>query len=194
MAIETLKWLLVLLMVLDHVARAWGWPPEWRLPGRLVFPGFAALIAYHLSQGVSPEKYLRRLFLFGLLAQPGYSLALGSFPFWPLNVLFTFLGAALVASGRAYGWVVSLLSEFPLGASLVLATRGQAPFSALALALSAWLFGWPLWVALGQGLAFLGFLALLPHLPKGRRTPWWSFYAFYAGHLWVLYLLKRATH
>ena len=191
---EAFKWSLAALMVLDHVASAWGWPPEWRLPGRLVLPGFAALMAYHLAQGVPPEKYLKRLLPFALVAQVGYSLLFGLPLLWPLNVLFTFLGAALVASGRAYGWAVSLLSEFPLGASLALAARGQAPLSALALALSAYLFGWPLWVALGQGLALLAFLALAPHLPRGRRTPWWSFYAFYAGHLWLLYLLKRATH
>ncbi|WP_243028989.1 TraX family protein [Thermus albus] len=187
---EAFKWGLVFLMVLDHLAWAWGWPSEWRLPGRLVFPGFAALMAHHLAQGVPPEKYLKRLLPFALVGQVGYSLLFGSYILWPLNVLFTFLGAALVASGKAYGWVVSLFSEFPLGASLALTARGKSLLAAFGLASSAFLMGWSLWVALVQGIAFLGFLTLIPHLPKGRRTPWWSFYAFYTGHLLGLYLVK----
>lgn len=188
-SLEGVKWLLVALMVLDHVAVAWHLPQEYRYPARLVFPGFAALIAYHLARGTPPQKYLSRLLPFAFLAQAGYSL-LFHMPGIPLNVLFTFAGAALLFRGSGWGYL-SLLSEYPLGGlGIAWAAKGQPFLGALCVGASAHLFGWPVWVSLGQALAFLGFFRLFPHLKHGKRTPWWSFYAFYAGHLYLLYLLK----
>lgn len=130
-------------MVLDHLASVLGWEHEWRLPGRLVFPGFAALMAHRLARGVSPERYLRRLLPFALLAQPAYALAFG-YHLWPLNVLFTLASGALFLTRPYLGGLLSLLSEFPLGGFAIgLAARGQALWGAVAAGGSAWLFGWP---------------------------------------------------
>jgi hypothetical protein len=53
-------------------------------------------MARQLAQGYPPERYVKRLLPFALLAQPFYALAFG-FPVFPLNVLFTLLSAALVS-------------------------------------------------------------------------------------------------
>lgn len=140
---------------------------------------------------MSPERYLRRLLPFALLAQPAYALAFG-YHLWPLNVLFTLASGALFLTRPYLGGLLSLLSEFPLGGFAIgLAARGQALWGAVAAGGSAWLFGWSPLVALGQGVAFLLFLRLIPRLTKGgRRTPWWSFYLFYPVHLYLLALLR----
>jgi len=95
--LEGLKWGIAGLMVFDHVAFIFF--PDLtflRIPGRLVWPVFAALVARQLSQGYPPEKYVKRILPFALLAQPFYAMAFG-FPVFPLNVLFTLLSAALVS-------------------------------------------------------------------------------------------------
>lgn len=86
---ELLKWIAVALMVLDHIGMFFeGY--EWtRQPGRLVYPIFAFLAAYnYLYNTKNKERYLIRLMLWALVAQPIYSV----FVFYSeLNILFTIL-------------------------------------------------------------------------------------------------------
>jgi len=176
-------------MVVDHLAYL-VFPGEiWaRLPGRVVFPALLALMAWHLSRGVDPRKYVFRLLPFALLAQGGYAWVFGTPLFWPLNVLFTFLSGVLMLRGWVWSGVgLSLLTEFPLGGpALYLLTRGKLLWGAGMVAGSLWLMGWPLWVALGSMVLVFGIWELVVHGVPGRRFPWWWAYLFYPLHLWLL--------
>lgn len=196
MSLEGFKWTLVALMVVDHIAVAFQLPFEWRLPGRVVMPGFLALLTYHLAQGVSPEKYLARLVPFALISQPGYSLVFQYHPLslWPLNILADLSASVLAAGGqRAWlGWVLGVYNLTPaMPLAVVWSLRGMRLLAGAVLALNLWMLGWPLWVGLLEGGAYLLFLHLVPRLGKGRRTPWWAFYAVYPAHLYAIYLVKR---
>jgi Flp pilus assembly protein protease CpaA len=190
--LEGLKWGMAALMVFDHVIFIFF--PDLtflRIPGRLVWPMFAALMARQLAQGYPPERYVRRLLPFALLAQPFYALAFG-FPLFPLNVLFTLLSAALLRAGWGpVALVLSLLSESPPGILLVeLLARRKPLLAALAHGAWMWFSGWaPAYALLGGGAVLLAW-ALAERARPGRRTPWWALYAFYPGHLALLAAVK----
>lgn len=63
--------------------------------GRLSFPIFAFLLAEGYFHTGNLKKYLRRLFLFALISEIPFNLAMGSRLFYPIhqNVLWTFLMA-----------------------------------------------------------------------------------------------------
>jgi len=192
-SLELAKWSVMALMLLDHVAYIFfpGQLPL-RLPGRAVFPFFAVLLGLNLARGVPTEKYLRRLLPFALLAQGGYALAFGYPLLYPLNVLFALASGVLLYRGSwLLGGLLSLFSEFPLGGFAVLAFAQRRPVAgALLTAANLLLFNWPpLYQAAALSFALLAYL-LVPRLGGPRLTPWWSFYAFYAFHLWALAGLK----
>jgi hypothetical protein len=192
-SLEVLKWGAVGFMVFDHVAAVFiPGNTLLRLPGRVVFPAFAALMALHLSRGYPPERYVTRLFPFALLAQGGYSLAFGMPLVWPLNVLFTLLAAALIARGSLWaGGLLSLFTEFPLGGFTVYwLSRERRWEAALAHMGSMFFMGWgPLVILASGGLLLLAWELANRGLP-GRKVPWWAAYAFYPAHLWLLWGLK----
>jgi hypothetical protein len=190
--LEGLKWGMAALMVFNHVAFIFF--PDLtflRTPGRLVWPMFAALMARQLSQGYPPEKYVKRILPFALLAQPFYAMAFG-FPVFPLNVLFTLLSAALLRAGWGpVALLLSLFSESPPGLLLVELLAQRKPLlAALAHGAWMWLRGWgPTHALVGGGAVLLAW-ALAERARPGRRTPWWTLYAFYPGHLALLAAAK----
>lgn len=99
-ALDALKLLAMVLMVLDHINQAClgeGQPWMYYL-GRGAFPLFAFVMACHLYRQTPLAGYLKRLVVFALLSQPVFVLALDEIG---LNVLFTLALAAVVAL-----WVV----------------------------------------------------------------------------------------
>ncbi|MCY1389478.1 TraX protein [compost metagenome] len=77
-ALDLLKWLAMLCMVLDHLRYA-GWPQEWLyVPGRLAFPWFCLAIAANLarrrdaSHDILRWRYLGWLLLFAIISQLPY--------------------------------------------------------------------------------------------------------------------------
>lgn len=194
--LESLKWIGLALMLCDHLAAVFLPGEVWaRLPGRVVFPIFAALMALHLQRGYPPDKYLRKLLPFAILAQGGYALAFATpSGLWPLNALFTLAAGAMTLKpgGWGFGLLLSLFSEFPLGApAIYLLVKGRVLAAGLCLGGSLALLGWPPAVAgLSVSLA-AGVWALVQRAPAGRRAlPWWVAYAFYPAHLWLIGLLK----
>ncbi|WP_218187521.1 TraX family protein, partial [Pseudomonas sp. SHC52] len=99
-ALDLLKWLALLAMVLDHL-RYVGFSADWLyVPGRLAFPGFCLAMAANLARdgaGVMPWRYLGWLLLFSAVSEIPYRL------FIPdpstLNVLPTLVLGLLVARG-----------------------------------------------------------------------------------------------
>lgn len=105
-ALDWVKWLALVAMVLDHV-----WfvlPPEWqdpgyglRVAGRLAFPLFCLAIAANVARQpagypVGIRRYLGGLLLFAMLSQPAYA---SFFANGTLNILFTLaLGLPIAAA------------------------------------------------------------------------------------------------
>ena len=99
-ALDALKLLAMVLMVLDHINQAClGESQPWMYYlGRGAFPLFAFVMACHLYRQTPSAGYLKRLVVFALISQPVFVLALDEIG---LNVLFTLALAAVVAL-----WVV----------------------------------------------------------------------------------------
>ena len=147
--LEGLKWLALILMVLDHVNK---YLYAERLPvifafGRIVLPMFGFVLGYNLarpdalSRGVH-RRMMYRLTLAGVAAAPGF-LILNSFfvpanAWWPLNVLFMLLLVVvltyLVDRGGAVRYV-SAAALFVIAGAFV-----EYLWMGVLCCLGAWLF------------------------------------------------------
>jgi hypothetical protein len=102
--IEALKWLAVLLMVVDHVNKyLFDGKVGWMFAaGRIVMPVFAFVLAYNLARpnAFTDGRFKRtakRLLIYGVIATVPYMALKGSSVYgWPLNIMFTLLVATLV--------------------------------------------------------------------------------------------------
>ncbi|WP_329916209.1 TraX family protein [Stenotrophomonas sp. SMYL7] len=190
---ELLKWLAVILMTGDHVAKViyGGYVPGLSEAGRAAFPLFALVMAYNLAQpGADVGKSVRRLALWGVIAQPVHALAFG---YWlPLNILLTFSLSALViyaVERRESSVVVMTAGVLPFvvdyqwsGVGFVLLAwlgfRTGRPLLTLAAFAPLCVFNGNLW-----SLAAIPVAVGLSHaawpLPRGR----WAFYGYYVAHL-----------
>lgn len=200
---ELLKWIALAAMTGDHIAKVvvGGYVPVVSEFGRVAFPLFALVMACNLAQpGVDRLRLIRRLLLWGVIAQPVHALASGA---WlPLNILLTF--AVAVAAVHA------LASNRPW---LLLLAGVGLPFFVdyrwfgVGLVLLGWIgFRHRLWwlpvlglLALcwhnGNGWALLAVPLMLALARVPRRVPrWrWLFYVYYVGHLALLAAYARMT-
>lgn len=215
---ELLKWLAVILMTGDHVAKViyGGYVPGLSEAGRVAFPLFALVMAYNLAQpGSDVGKSVRRLALWGVIAQPLHALAFG---YWlPLNILLTFAAAAAcIWAYQRRKWILAAVLGFvaPLvldyqWAGVWLVVEGWFWFSNYGKGRTARsLFGiwdpmatvFPFWIWGCMGLLCwyngnLWALAAIPVavglsqaallVPRGR----WAFYGYYVAHLACIALL-----
>lgn len=196
---ELLKWLAVILMTGDHVAKViyGGYVLGLSEAGRVAFPLFALVMAYNLAQpGADVGKSVRRLALWGVIAQPVHALTFG---YWfPVNILLTFAlcAAAVYASGQRK-WIGLVLAAaiLPLfvdyqwaGVAFVLLAwfgfRTGRPVLVLAAFAPLCAFNANLWA-----LAAIPVAVWLSHatwaVPRGR----WAFYGYYVAHLACIGLL-----
>ncbi|WP_329843721.1 TraX family protein [Stenotrophomonas sepilia] len=196
---EVLKWLAVLLMTGDHVVKVicGGYVPGLSEAGRVAFPLFALVMAYNLAQpGADVVKSMRRLGVWGLVAQPVHALAFG---YWlPLNILLTFaLCAAVIWLADQRAWVGLALAAaiLPLFVDYQWAGVG---FVLLAWCAFKWRQFWPLVPAFGAICWYNGNLWALAAIPAAlglSRVAWpvprgrWAFYGYYVAHLAFIGLL-----
>lgn len=198
---ELLKWIALLTMTGNHVAKVvfGGYVPVVSELGRIAFPLFALVMACNLAQpGADLSKSIRRLALWGLIAQPLHALAFGS---WlPLNILLTFALAAVAVHALANNRPVQLLLAAGLLPMLVdyqWAGVGSVLLAWIAFRHRAW---WLLLLALAavcwanhNGWALLA----IPIVLLAARVTWqlprwrWVFYGYYVGHLAVLALIAH---
>ncbi|WP_414615841.1 TraX family protein [Stenotrophomonas geniculata] len=198
---ELLKWIALLAMTGDHVAKVvfGGYVPVVSELGRIAFPLFALVMACNLAQpGADLRKSMRRLALWGLIAQPLHAFAFGS---WlPLNILLAFTFAAVAVHALANNRPVQLLlaaGVLPLFVDYQCAGVGSVLLAWIALRHRAW---WLLLVGLAavcwanhNGWALLA----IPLVLLAARVPWqlprwrWAFYGYYVGHLAVLALVAH---
>lgn len=97
------QWLALATMSLDHLTR-YVLPSSWQLDwvgasiGRIAFPLFAAMVAWHgLFNTRNPQRYARRILIIGLVAQLPYMMMPRESDGFILNVCFT------LAAGLAGG-------------------------------------------------------------------------------------------
>ncbi|MBZ5488058.1 TraX [Halomonas aquamarina] len=100
------QWLALITMTVDHLTRyvlPAGWELGWAGSsiGRIAFPLFAAMVAWHgLFNTRNPLRYARRILIIGLVAQVPYMLMPRASDALIFNVCFT------LASGLALGTLV----------------------------------------------------------------------------------------
>jgi hypothetical protein len=114
-ALDLLKWLAMLSMVMDHL-RYVGWHADWLyVPGRLAFPWFCLAIAVNVVRtrtcAARPIrwKYLAWLALFSVIAELPYRLFMAE-EVTTLNVLPTLtLGLLVAQGGLSSSWPARVL-------------------------------------------------------------------------------------
>jgi len=211
---ELLKWIAIITMTVDHVGVILY--PEFtvlRFIGRFSFPLFAYLLILGIENTQNIRYYFTRLFIFALISQVPFFLALGYGPFDSLNIFFT------LSSGLLFVYFFKKSSVFvlvPLFASLVLPfdygiygivvigcmyiLKENTKFGVFSLVLLNTLFLVP-WSI--QFLSISAIPLILLHkngsLKITRETtekvtiPLWRkyfFYVYYPLHLTLLYLIQ----
>ncbi|MFY0989852.1 TraX family protein [Halomonas sp. C05BenzN] len=153
------QWLALATMTIDHLTRyvvPAGWELDWAGSsiGRIAFPLFAAMVAWHGHFNTrNPLRYARRILVIGLIAQLPYMLMPRASDAFVLNVCFT------LAAGLAWGaWLRDLLTRH---------RRGELGAHWLLLATLASLVLWQLlgdWVEYGhRGLLLIPLFMLAVH-------------------------------
>lgn len=200
---ELLKWLAVILMTGDHAVAllVGGYVPVVSELGRAAFPVFAVVMAYNLAQpGADIAKSIKRLALWGCVAQPVYAWAFGVVV--PVNVLLSFaLAAACVLCAQNRRWLPLVLLAGPLPMFV------DYQWSGVAMVLSWWWVFRSGEVDRNFWLGALGFVPLcfyngnawallaLPLMAVGQST-WalprsrWAFYGYYVAHIGLLALIS----
>lgn len=209
-SLEALKWLGLVLMVLDHVNKyllGEAHPALFDL-GRMVTPIFGFVLMHNLARPGALAagmhgRVMRRLLAFGALATPMFVALVG---WWPLNILFMLLLATGVV------WLIerggSLRLALALCAFVVAGAVVEFWWFGVLSCLGAWFYCrrptafrlalWTLAVAslwiVNRNFAALAALPLIwgacqVDIPLARHR--WFFYAFYPAHLAVIWAALR---
>lgn len=218
--IESLKWLALGLMTVDHINKylfAEKLPAAYEL-GRMAMPLFAFVLAHNLARpgtlaSGAYGRTMKRLALSGALATP-FFIGLGYVMngWWPLNILFMLLASTLtfyLVEKGGHANCLSALVIFVVGGALV-----EFWWFAMAFCFCAWRYcksrstvNLAVWMVVGASLYLVNSnfwaLAAFPiilasqgvtiRIPRLRHV----FYAYYPAHLAVLlivstYLVKHA--
>ena len=204
----------IITMSIDHIGAVLY--PEFRFLrwiGRLAFPIFAYLLVLGLQNTRNIKKYFIRLFVFSLISQVPFFLAIGYEPFESLNIFFTLSFGLLFVYYFKKGSVIAFV---PMFASLVLpfdyGIYGIALIGSMYMLTKNTKFGLLLVVLLNalflvswnsQFLAIAAIPLILLHKNGSLRTkietnedyrfPVWRkyfFYVYYPLHLSILYVIK----
>jgi hypothetical protein len=211
---ELLKWIAIITMTVDHVGAVLY--PEvsvLRFVGRLSFPLFAYLLILGMESTRNVRNYFARLFIFALISQVPFFLAVDYGPFEYLNIFFTlsfglmfiyffrkgsvFAFAPLVASfvlpfdygiyGIAMIGCMYILKEntrFGVFSLVLLNVLFLVPFNSQFLSVAAI----PLILLHKNGL-----LTAARESSENFAMPLWRkyfFYVYYPLHLTLLYIIK----
>lgn len=213
----SLKLIAMISMVFDHVGDMFFPGALWmRMIGRLAMPLFSFCIAEGYAHTKNKQRYLMRMGVFALVSEIPFDLAFeGRVGLGHQNIMLSFFLAILAlmvfdrirGEGKEHAAGKTLLGILCVCAMAVLALLLRADYTLFAV-LAVFLFyvlrnRHPL-LRCGVGVSFLALtrtvgyyratgLSLIPLLlyngKRGRGLKW-LFYAFYPGHLLLLYLLK----
>ncbi|SDB53439.1 TraX family protein [Butyrivibrio sp. INlla16] len=195
------------------------WP---RMIGRLAMPLFAFCIAEGYIHTRDKKKYILRLGIFALISEIPFDLAFdGKIGLGHQNIMLTFFLSVLalklfdIIRGEVkedtgkYSVVKSICGTLVIIVTAFIALLVKADYTVFAI-ISVFLFyvfkNSKHFLRTGAGVAFLALtrtmgyycttgLSIIPLLLyNGKRGKGlkWLFYAFYPGHLLILYLIKMA--
>jgi len=205
---DALKLIAIISMTIDHVGAILLPQAGWlRIIGRVAFPLFAYQLAVGYMHTHNLSRYVLRLAIWGLIAQPIYMIAFDVRP-WTLNIFGTLLLGLLAIWGwdRHRWWAVVLalgLASIQLWlpevgpdyglygvvlclVSFVLSRNRQQ--LAIGHALLHWLAGIMFWPSQVYAVASIPFILWPPRLHLGRLSR--LFYVYYPAHLAVLVLIR----
>ncbi|MFA5363590.1 MAG: TraX family protein [Candidatus Bathyarchaeia archaeon] len=211
---ELLKYIAIITMTIDHIGAVLFPDYEFlRWIGRLAFPLFAYLLILGMEDTHNIRNYFMRLFVFAIVSQVPFFLAIGSGPFEHLNIFFTLAFGLLFVYYFKRNSVFALL---PLLVAFVLpidySVYGIAAMGCMYILTKNVKLGAVLFVGLNlmfllppsnQILSVLALPLILLH-NKGTLTPtinynkdfkmsaWrkYFFYVYYPLHLTLLYLIQ----
>ena len=209
---EALKWLALILMVLDHAnqylcnsALPWVFPIA-----RLSFPLFGFVLAYNLARpgtlaNGAAIRIMKRLSIFALMASIPHVVLDGRL--FPLNILATLLVATatvyLFAQGgfkQGYGILVFMVGGcavegnwFAVAVCVTAYHYCQSPTALRLLSVIASLVVLGLFINRNQwALGVLPVILLAPQVSISLKRQRHFFYWFYPAHLAVIALAKTA--
>ncbi|MFK3798297.1 TraX family protein [Pseudomonas sp. NPDC088444] len=126
-ALDLLKWLAILSMVMDHL-RYVGWHVDWLyVPGRMAFAWFCLAIAVNVGRGSAQPrvswKYLTWLAVFSVVSEFPYRLFMAD-EVTTFNVLPTLALGLLVAQGAIHrSWQARIFGFMALGIGVAFAPQ-----------------------------------------------------------------------
>lgn len=208
----TLKLIAIISMLIDHVGSMFFPGALWmRAVGRLAMPIFAFCVAEGYLHTRNRMHYLCRLGIFAVISELPFDLAFfGCLETTHQNIMATFFLAVLAL--MIYDYICSrrnatlaMTVVFAMAALSLLLGVDYSLFGIITVFAFYVLHDRAHWVRQLGGIAFIALtrtvgyyaatgLAVIPLLmyngKKGRGLKW-LFYAFYPGHLLVLWLLKQ---
>ncbi|MCD8105935.1 MAG: conjugal transfer protein TraX [Lachnospiraceae bacterium] len=174
--------------------------------GRIAFPIFCFLLVEGFLHTRSPRKYAGRLFLFALISEIPYDIALKGSWYYPdkQNVYFTLLIGLLVMI--AIRWITDngtrrlLLSAVPIALGMLLAWRMKTDYDYKGVFLIAVLYlmrDTRLYQCIGGAAAIswelpapIAFIPVYFYNGKRGLSLKYVFYWFYPAHLMLLYVIN----
>ena len=215
-----LKLIAALSMAIDHIGDIF-FPGVtiFRIIGRIAMPVFAFFVAEGYAHTHDKKKYLLRLFIFALISEIPFDLALiGKIGLDHQNIMFTFALAVLglmvfdrITKPDEFTGKTDLSNIFVgvifiilLGTLALFLRIDYSFFAVVAVFIFYFLKDRKHWIRVTAGAGFLTvtrtmgyyiftFLSLIPLLMyNGQRGKGfkWFFYVFYPGHLLILYLIR----
>ena len=141
--LETLKWVALLAMTIDHINISLFNSKFYTLYclGRIALPLFAFIFAYNLARltitAIIYKRVLSRLIFFGLIAQPAYMVMLKSSSGLPLNIMFTLFifTACIYLLQKDVLHILAALYLFIIGQALV-----EYSWPGILLCMGFWLY------------------------------------------------------
>ena len=211
-----LKWIAVISMLIDHTAEvlmnhnAALTEPIWaqiyvlmRGIGRIAFPIYAFLLVEGFLHTRDVKKYLTRMFLFAVVSEIPFDLAVFHTPFyWGYqNVFFTLFLGLLALAGIRWGtglWKRALALIMCVGAAQLI----NCDYGAFGVFFIVLLYmtrydkkTQTVLGALSLVWELPGILAFIPirlyNGTRGRCGNKYFFYAFYPAHLLILWMIGR---
>jgi hypothetical protein len=212
---ELLKWTAIITMTSDHIGAVLY--PDYtflRWIGRLSFPLFAYLLILGIRNTSNIKKYFIRLFIFALISQIPFFLAIDVGPFDHLNIFFTLSSGLIFVYYFRKG---SMIAFFPIIFSSIFpfdyGIYGIATIGCMYFLVKNKNFGIILLILLNilfliqsqsQFLSLLSLPLILLHnngsligkikFDKKSVIPIWRkyfFYFYYPLHLLILYFIKQ---
>jgi len=211
---ELLKWIAIVTMTADHIgAVLYPGFTVFRSIGRISFPLFAYLLILGMNNTRNIQSYFARLFIFALISQVPFFLAIDQGPFDSVNIFFTLSFGLLFIyffkKGSAFVFVpivASFILPFDygiygiamIGCMYILNENTKFGIASLVLLNALFLVPWNTQILSIAAIPIIvlhknGSLKIARESIENFTIPLWRkyfFYVYYPLHLALLYIIK----